>query len=562
MISSPRVRRGLPPALRAFSILAAMTLATCSPDGQGSAPETEPVSPESVGAGGLAPASEVAPIVTTRQGALRGDFEQGVFAFKGVPYGASTAGERRFKRPEPAASWEGVREATAFGAICPQRGVVAEGRPASSPFGEIPKLAMGEDCLVLNLWTPALDQAERPVMVWLHGRGFESGAGSEPMYDGTELARDRDLVVVTINHRLNGFGYLYLDELGGEAFAGSGQAGMLDAVLALEWVRDNVRNFGGDPARVTIFGESGGGAKVSTLLAMPAAQGLFHRAIIQSGPGLRGVPAEAGTAAARAVLAELEIDPAKVGELAQVPLDKLQDAIAKVGANAATQFRPVVDGQVLPQNPFDPVAAPSAAGIPVMIGSNHDEAALFLLQDPKRGSLTDAELVERVQASLGDAAEPVLSVYRRTRPDASPWDLLIALATERTRLGSVLLAERQAAASDAPVFMYRFDWESDFAGGFLKAAHGLEIPFVFNHPDRVPWTGSAPGQAELASTMSRAWAAFARTGDPNHDGMPEWKPYTAESRHTMLFADQSRSVEDPDSEERLAWKDVGPVRFR
>jgi para-nitrobenzyl esterase len=500
------------------------------------------------------------PVAEVQSGKLRGAYQNGTYSFKGVPYGASTTGANRFRAPQAITPWTDVRDATQFGSICPQTGVVAEGRPESSPYGGIPKLEMGEDCLRLNVWTPALDSAARPVMVWLHGRGFREGAGSEPMYDGTALARDGDVVVVSINHRLNIFGYLHLAGLGGESFAGSGVAGMLDAVAALEWVRDNIGTFGGDPTRVTIFGESGGGAKVSTLLAMPSAKGLIHRAAIQSGPGLRGVEAEAATETAKRILAALEIDPATPERIREVPTEALLAAMESLDAEAAQAFRPVVDGQYLPAHPFDPVAAASAAGIPVIVGSNKDEAALFLIADPKRGTLTEEELRTRVSAMLGDRADAVLDVYRKTRPGATPWDLLVAVATERTRLGSLVLADRQAATG-APVYVYLFDWETNVAGGFLKAMHGLEIPFVFNHPDSVPFTGTAPGQPELAKAMSQAWAAFARTGSPSHPGMPEWKPYTPENGNTMIFDNEIRLEQDPRKDERLAWEGIGPVRF-
>jgi para-nitrobenzyl esterase len=284
-------------------------------------------------------------------------------------------------------------------------------------------------------------------MVWLHGGGFASGSGTT--YDGTRLAKRGDVVVVTINHRLNVFGYLYLDEVGGDYFSGSGMAGMLDIELALKWVRDNIAAFGGNPNNVTIFGESGGGAKVSTLLAMPSSKG-----IIQSGPGLQGVPRDEGTKTSRGLMAKLNISDAR--KLQKIPVENLIKAISPESEGprvSGMRLSPVVDGNFLPAHPFDPVAAPTAAGIPIIIGTNKDEALLFLGRDPKRDSLTEAELIERLKPMLGEKTNEVLAVYKASRPNASPFDLLVAIQTESFRLGSIMLAERKAAASNAPVYV-------------------------------------------------------------------------------------------------------------
>ncbi len=503
-------------------------------------------------------------IATTTAGQLQGAFEDGLYVFRGVPYGASTAGAGRFKPPKPRAAWGGVRDAIVFGPICPQEGSVATGQGSDATVGFIEKLPQSEDCLVLNLWTPGLDDGRRPVMVWLHGRGYSQGAGSEGWYDGTELAESGDVVVVTINHRLNVFGYLHLAELGGEDFAGSGVAGMLDAVLSLEWVRDNIAEFGGDPSRVLLFGESGGGAKVSTMLALPSGEGLFHRAVIQSGPSLRATEPEGATAIAERLLVRLGLRADELSELQQVPFEKVTEAIGRVSDDeegGPLGFRPVLDSQYFPNHPFDPVAAPSSVGVAVMIGSNRDESALFSTGDAARGTMDEDELMTRAERILGDRKDAVVEVYREQRPEATPWDLYTAISSERTRLASIQLAESQAAASDQPVYMYLFDWETDFGDGLYKACHALEIPFVFNHPDLVPLTGSLPGQEELAEEMSQAWIAFARSGDPNHPGLPQWDPYDAERRATMVFDTESQAVDDPRREERLAWEGIGPRRF-
>jgi para-nitrobenzyl esterase len=508
------------------------------------------------------------PIVETAHGKLKGTTDEDVLVFRGVPYGASTEGRGRFLPPLPAESWDGVRDATEFGPICPQQGAVADqGLADVNTIGELPSSRLGEDCLVLNVWTQAVqDAAKRPVMVWLHGRGYAAGAGSERWYHGADLVKRGDVVVVTINHRLNVFGYLHLVDIGGEKFAGSGVAGMLDVVLALEWVRDNIDQFGGDPGNVTVFGESGGGSKVSTLLAMPSAEGLFHRAVIQSGPSIRGAEPDAATEFAEKLISHLNIKSNELEKLQHLPHEALTAGLAKAsggnGFGGAMRLAPVVDGSYFPRHPFHPDAAPTARDVPVMIGSNKDEAALFLARDPRRRRLEDDELVERIQPLLKERADDILSVYRRTRPDDTPWELLLGIASERTRLASIMLAERIAAAGGAPVFMYLFTWESDYLGGLFKSSHAMEIPFVFGHPDIAPLTGESPDREELAATMSDAWIAFARSGSPNHDGMPEWPAYDAEQRSTMLFDVPSKVEDDPRREERLAWDGIAVDRMR
>jgi para-nitrobenzyl esterase len=408
-------------------------------------------------------------------------------------------------------------------------------------------------------------------MVWLHGRGFAQGAGWEAFSNGAALAKRGDVVVVSINHRLNVFGYLHLTDIAAEAYAGSGIAGMLDAVLALEWVRDNIENFGGDPGNVTIFGESGGGSKVSHLLAMPSAKGLFHRAIIESGAGLWGVEPKIATDTAERILAELNIKANKIDKLQQLPAQQLLDAVntllperprAGLGlpTGAIMRFAPVVDGHYLPTHPFDPVAAPTAADVPLIIGTNRDENATFLAGDPRRRRLTEEELRERLAPMLGDRLDRVLSVYHRTRPEATPWDLLIGIASEGARLRSILLAERKEAGGPAPVYMYLFTWQSDFLGGLFKAGHAVELPFVFDTTDDMPVAGGRPDKYELAEVMSEAWIAFARNGDPNHPGIPKWEPYTANNRATMIFDVPCRTEVDPYREELDAWEGIELVR--
>jgi para-nitrobenzyl esterase len=415
----------------------------------------------------------------------------------------------------------------------------------------------GEDCLVLNVWTPAVgDGRKRPVMFWCHGGGFVTGSGSSPVTEGANLARRGDVVVVTINHRLNVLGFAALEEAGGAGFAASGDAGMLDIVLALEWVRDNIDRFGGDPDTVMVFGQSGGGRKVATLLTMPGARGLFHRAVIESGATLQLVERDAGARAARELLRTLGLTAAQVRQLQVMPLDRLMSAyfevVRRMNVDQMTHgFSPLVDGRIVPRHPFHPTASPVSADVPLMIGSTRTE--LTSSARAEDFSLSEAAMRSRVQGLLGAHADAAVEVYRKANPDATPSDLHFLIASDHRYSGPVMkIAERRAALGRGPVYLYYFRWETPVDGGRLKSPHTIEIPFAFdNIRAAARLTGGGPEATALADRVSDAWIAFARTGDPNTSKLPRWPVFTSANRETMVIDNESSVQNDPIREQRM-----------
>ncbi len=519
------------------------------------------------------------PRVSTRAGEVQGWARDGGFTFLGVPYGSSTAGASRFMPPRPPAPWQGIRSASAYGDSCPQvsLGLSPFVRPstASAPppaptamqsqlrtlsSARGPDLRQSEDCLALNVWTPALDSIKRPVMVWLHGGGFAVGSGSSPTYDGTRLSQRGDVVVVTINHRLNAFGHLYLGEIGDSRFASSGNVGMLDIVAALQWVRDNISAFGGDSGNVTIFGESGGAGKVSVICALPAAAGLFHKAIMQSGPCLQIADKEHATAIARQLLQDLNMSTRDLSKLQEVDSTVLASAASsaemkimpRVLGKASRGLIPVVDGTVLRHDPFDLMAAPESAHVPFMVGSTRDEAILFVGALPQFGEFTAAEIEPMVRPLAGKRTAEAIGLYKSLYPADSPSYLLADMVTDAwLRRAGNRVAELKVRQSAAPVYLYLLEWPIN---PLLRSPHGTDVPLVFDTLSASPTIAAAANSQALADQMSDAWIAFARAGNPNTPRIPYWPAYSLQRRATMIFNASSRIVDDYGKQARLFWE--------
>jgi para-nitrobenzyl esterase len=496
-------------------------------------------------------------VVETAAGKVEGRVKNDVLLFAGIPYAAAPVGDLRFAPPIPHPGWTGVRDATRFGAMAPQ-GVGATSLLAGAM--EAPKWS--EDCLFLNVQTPALDGARRPVMLWIHGGGFTSGAGSIPWYNGASFVRHGDVVVVSINYRLGAFGWTHAAGSGRERPA-SGNAGLLDQIAALQWVRDNIESFGGDSGNVTIFGESAGGMSVATLMGTPAASGLFHKAIAQSGAAHATRTAEqAGDVTARLLRATAKDDTDGLRALDAAELLAAQQTLESElirepdSSGLLLPFGPVVDGEVLPEDPYHAIAAGSAKGVALLTGTNRDEWNLFALMS--RNQADEDVIVRRLGHIIADP-HSFLDVYRKVHDGRSYNELWSAIMTDRVfRVPCVKLAEAHAQHEPRRTFHYQFDFASPALGGQLGSCHALEIAFVFDNlrqPGVEFFTGPNPPQT-IADAMHRAWIAFAHHGDPNHDGLTAWPAYNAADRPTMHFDVDSRVAEDDDGEILAAWREI------
>jgi len=492
--------------------------------------------------------------------------------FKGIPYAGSVSGANRFKTAPPLKPWTGVRDALALGA------------PAIQPGQRRNEPPQAEDCLFLNVWTPVADGRKRPVMFYSHGGGFTTGSGGAAYQDGGNLARTWDVVVVATNHRLGLMGYLYLGDLGGEEYATSGNQGLLDISDGLKWVHENVEAFGGDPANVMIFGESGGGAKTSCLYAMPAAAPFFNKASIESGPGIRMMPREAAAETTVMVLKHLGLEKSEWRKLLDVPADKLLEAQTGIGRTGGGPlgmnggrrgmgggsrpggFGPVVDGSVLPRHPFEPDAPAISKNKPLMAGYNRDETVFFFNQQRNTEvfNLSDGALKDRLAKEFAGNAETIYAAYHKSRPEASPSDLYIAITTARMiGIGAMTIAERKSAQHGAPAYMYIFKHENPalIPGTQHKMGtpHAMEISYKFYNiqpgggAGTGPMPNSRPESVKAAHNMSEMWSTFARTGRPAAKGQPEWPPYTAEKRSTMQIDAECAVVDDPHPLERALW---------
>ncbi|MDO9474218.1 MAG: carboxylesterase/lipase family protein [Caulobacter sp.] len=477
-----------------------------------------------------------APVVATAYGRVRGAHHDGLLVFKGVRYGADT-GPLRFQPPQPPTPWRDIRDALAHGPGCPQRGQGADG-------------PTGEDCLFLNVWTPGADAARRPVMVYIHGGAYSAGSGSSPLYDGARLAARGNVVVVTLNHRLGALGYLSLARFGEPRFADSGNVGQLDLILALRWVRDNIAAFGGDPGKVMVFGQSGGGAKIATLMAMPAARGLFHRAATMSGQQVTASGPLNAERRARTFLDALKATP---DQLAALPVEQLVEAMAArdpILPSGSLYFGPVLDDRSLARHPFWPDAPPQSADIPMIIGNTRDETRAFLGDDERNHRLTWEELPARLGPELrvDISPETVVAEYRALYPDWSPSQVFFAASTASRSWRAAVIEAEARARQGSGAFVYQLDWRAPNGAG---APHTLDIPLVFGTLDAPgSITGTAADATAVSDAMQDAFIAFARHGRPDHAGIPAWAPYDLPARQTMIFDAAPRMTDDPRGGER------------
>ena len=518
-------------------------------------------------------ASDSNAVVQTTAGKVWGFTRNGIQTFKGIPYAASTEGKARFLPPAKPKPWAETRSAMWYGKTCPQGPRAGWDNDIEAFLSEWDDGQPGEDCLRVNVWSPALDGKKRPVMFWIHGGGFQAGSGQEqPAYNGENLSRRGDVVVVSVNHRLGALGYLNLAGYGSQ-YAESANVGMLDLVAALEWVRDNIANFGGDPGNVLIFGQSGGGGKVGTLMTMPSAKGLFHKAVVESGSLLMANTPEDSAKLAAAVVAALGLSKSQIARIHDLPVGKLIEAgtaaVAKLtpppvpGAGRSRirlLWAPTVDGKVLPAIPFEPSAPDISADVPMLIGTALNEFNPAM-SNPKAELMTEDELKKQTAATYGGKAGTIIETCRKIYPNIKPVEVASILsALGMFRSGAVRQAERKAAQGKAPAYLYQFCWKTPVMDGRPRAFHCSEIPFVFYNTDVSAFaTGGGPEPRDLAAKVSDAWINFARKGDPNHAGLPNWPRFDAENGPLMIFDKTCQVKEDPDRELRKLLADAAPA---
>lgn len=486
-------------------------------------------------------------VVETTYGKVRGTTEGPIKVFKGIPYGADTA-LTRFQRAKPPAPWSGERNALQYGKQTAQLSSRTSGSTALLKSWAIPQ-ETGEDCLVVNVWTPGVrDNKKRPVMLWIHGGGFSYGSAAATAYEGGHLAERGDVVVVSLNHRLNIFGFLYLKELGGEQYADSGNVGQLDIIDALKWIRDNISEFGGDPNNVTVFGESGGGMKICTLLAMPEAKGLFHRAVAESGQMVWGADPGEATEAAQVSLKMLNISTDNLSALNDLSMEQILEVYRTLPPATSVKLAPVVDGVNLPHHPFDPSAPTVSTDVPLLIGLCRTETT-FVFSSPPFFELNWEALSTSLQRYCGsEDVNQIVARFRQLQPEWTPSDIFFAATTHIMMTRNVItIADRKAAQNAAPVYRYELDWPTPLEGGKWRSPHTLEIPLVFDNVAKSEslFGGSPPEAQQMADIMSEAWIAFARNGNPGTSALPQWPAYTPEQHQTMMFNLNSRVATNP-----------------
>jgi len=499
--------------------------------------------------------------VNTTAGMIEGMEQDGLYVFLGIPYAAPPVGERRWLPPQPPEAWSGVRPAHSFGAIAPQN------------LGELDTLKefhvaepQSEDCLYLNVWTPGLDDGHRPVFFWIHGDGFTIGSGSQPVYRGGTLARRGNAVVVTINYRLGLLGFLNLNEITGGKIPATGNEGLLDQVAALKWVRDNISAFGGDPNKVTIFGESAGGMSVGALMALPQARGLFHRAILQSGAASTALTLTQAVKVAELALEILGLSASDIDTLRSLEVERLLAAQQELALRALTSdlgitmpLEPVIDGKVLPQLPLEAIRGGSASDIPVVVGTTLDEWKLFSAADSTLNQMDEATLLSRLQRLIPAEYVPgLIQTYRSARSQrgapTTPGELFMAIQTDRAfRIPAIRLAEAQQHHGQA-AYHYLFTWPSPLFGGRLGACHAIELGFLFGTYEE-NFSGTGPAADRVARNIQDAWLAFAHTGDPSCESVGVWPAY-GERRLTMMLGERCFVEEAPFEPERRAWDSI------